>query len=82
MEIWVKDLKTGNSWKLDEDSTKLVYTKNGQTQLKLSEVGRFRFFPCDPEKAEAYKKQQCHELEKNSLGYQFSLFDYEVDNEY
>ena len=82
MDIWVKDLKTGESWKLDDDSTKLVYRKDGQTQLKLSEIGRFRFFPCDPNSIEEYRAKSCHEKEMNSIGYQYSLFDYEVENEY
>ena len=76
MEIWVKDIKTNNSWKLDGDTTKLVYEKDGHPVFKLADIGRFRFYPVDPNSAEVIEKERCHELEMDSEGYQFSLFDF------
>lgn len=76
MEIWVKDIKTNNSWKLDEDTTKLVYEKDGHPVFKLADIGRFRFYPVDPNSAEVVEKEHCHELEMDSEGYQYCLFDF------
>ena len=76
MEIWVKDLKTNTSWVLDGDTTKLVYEKDGHPVFKLADIGRFRFYPCDPGREEAIRDERCHELEMDAEGYQFSLFDF------
>ena len=76
MEIWVKDIKTNNSWKLDGDATKLVYEKDGHPVFKLADIGRFRFYPVDPNSAEVQKQEHCHELEMDSEGYQYCLVDF------
>ena len=78
MDIWVRDLKTGEKWKLDDDKNKIVHRENGHTQFKLCDISRFRFFPCDPDHTEEFKAERCKELEKNARGYQYSIFDYEV----
>ena len=77
LDIWVKDLKTNTSWILDEDSEKIVYKKDGQTKFKLSDIGRFRFFPCDPATIDMFKEEACHQKEMETEGYQFNFFDYE-----
>ena len=79
MEIWVKDLKTNQCWKLDEDTSKPVFLADGHTRFKdstLSNIGNFRFYPCDPGREEAIRDERCHELEMDSEGYQYCLFDY------
>lgn len=67
MEIWVKDLKTGESWKLDDDENKIVYQKDGHSVFNIRDLGRIRFFPFNPDEAE-----------KEREGYQLSIFDYEL----
>lgn len=79
LEIWVKNLKTNQCWKMDEDSSKPVYMKDGQTMFKdstLSKIGCFRFYPCDPGRAESIRDERCHQQEMETEGYQYSLFDY------
>lgn len=49
MDIWVKDLKTGDKWILDQDKNKIVYMDGTQTVFNLNDVGRVRFYPCDPD---------------------------------
>ena len=72
MDIWVKDLETGEKWILDEDQSRKVYQKDGSTVFKLCEISSFRFYPCDPDAPEKH----CHEIEMASEGYQFDIMDY------
>ena len=51
MDIWVKDLKTGEKWILDQDKNKIVHLEGTQTVFNLNDVGRVRFYPCDPDGA-------------------------------
>lgn len=62
MDIWVKDLKTGDKWILDQDKNKIVYLDGTQTVFNMNDVGRIRFYPCDPDGAAEYQ--------------QLSLFDF------
>lgn len=82
METWIKDLKTNKIWKLDGDKTKLVYEQDGHPIFKLSDIGRFRFYPCDPNSEEAFRAERCHQNEMNTEGYQFDIFDFkEITND-
>lgn len=72
MQTWVKDMKTGAKWILDDDESKPIYQKNGQMEFDLKDIARFRFFPCDPDNITAYRE----DIKKDQEGYQFSLFDY------
>lgn len=76
METWIKDLKTNKVWKLDGDKTKLVYEQDGHPIFKLSDIGRFRFYPCDPDKTDEFREERCKEIERNTEGYQFDIFDF------
>lgn len=81
METWIKDLKTNKVWKLDGDKTKLVYEQDGHPIFKLSDIGRFRFYPCDPDHEAEFREERCKEIERNSEGYQFDIFDFkEITN--
>ena len=62
MDIWVKDLKTGEKWILDQDKNKIVHLEGTQTVFNLNDVGRVRFYPCDPDTESEYQ--------------QLSLFDF------
>lgn len=62
MDIWVKDLKTGDKWILDRDKNKIVYLDGTQTVFNMNDVGRIRFYPCDPDAESEYQ--------------QLSLFDF------
>ena len=39
MDIWVKDLKTGEKWILDQDKNKIVHLEGTQTVFNLNDVG-------------------------------------------
>lgn len=58
MDIWVKDMKTGDKWILDQDKNKIVYLEGTQTVFNINDVGRIRFYPCDPD-AESEYQQLC-----------------------
>ena len=77
MDIWVRDLKTGEKWKLDDDKNRKVYKDGEKTVFKLEDVSCFRFFPCDPDHTEEFRRERCKEIERSSTGYQYSIFDYE-----
>ena len=62
MDIWVKDLKTGEKWILDQDKNKIVHLEGTQTVFNLNDVGRVRFYSCDPDADSEYQ--------------QLSLFDF------
>ena len=68
MDTWVKNIKTGKTWKLDEDSTKPVYEINGQLQMELRDISKYRFYPFNPDLEEKEKE-----------GYQLTIFDLEEE---
>ena len=92
METWVKDLKTGQSWMLDDDESKIVYQrKDGSTEFKLRDISRFRFYPMNPEVYEANQhalkmlrehefQEMKKEIERKRLqaqaNYQLTIFDF------
>lgn len=76
MDIWVKNLKTGEKWKLDNDKSKMVYKDGNRTMFQLRDISCFRFFPCDPDKTDEFREERCKEIEKNTEGYQFDIFDF------
>lgn len=76
MEIWVKNLRTGEKWKLDNDKSKMVYKDGNNTMFQLKDISCFRFFPCDPDKADEFRQNRCKEIERNTEGYQFNIFDF------
>jgi hypothetical protein len=75
MDIWVKDTQTGTSWVLDGDTTKPVYNDaSGQMVLDLSELGRYRFYPMNPESPEVKRHEA--RLKADDEGYQLTIFDF------
>lgn len=84
MDIWVKDMRTGEKWILDDDPSKKVYKTRGGSKLhfKLQDISCFRFYPCDPDHEAEFREERCKEIERNSEGYQFDIFDFkEITND-
>lgn len=76
MTIWVKDNETGAKWILDNDATKPVYNDaDGQMVFDIADIGRFRFYPMDPDSPEVKRYEQ-RLLDENDDGYQFNIFDF------
>lgn len=47
-DTWVKNIKTGECWRLDGDETKPIYIKDGQTVINLTDISNYRFYPVCP----------------------------------
>lgn len=47
-DTWVKNIKTGDCWRLDEDDTKPIYIKDGQTVINLADISNYKFYPVCP----------------------------------
>lgn len=71
IDEWVEDLKTGEAWRLDQDTSKPVY-KSAAGALKFRDgigtIYRYKFWPCCPKKA---PKNEAPET-----GMQLSIFDF------
>lgn len=66
MDIWCQNIKTGEAWILDNDSTKPVYNDSrGVMQLDLKDISLYRFTPENP-----------NAKEQEKVGYQFDIFDF------
>lgn len=76
MEIWVENIKTKKTWKLDSDVTKDVFIINGEQHYKygVESIHNYKFYPVCPKEAPTMN------LEEREFT-QMSIFDYEVDNE-
>lgn len=71
IDEWVEDLKTGEAWRLDQDTSKPVY-KSAAGALKFRDgigtIYRYKFWPCCP--------KQAPKNEAPETGRQLSIFDF------
>ena len=71
IDEWVEDLKTGEAWRLDQDTSKPVY-KSAAGALKFRDgigtIYRYKFWPCCP--------KQAPKNEAPETGAQLSIFDF------
>ena len=70
MEVWCEDVKTKECWKLTRDKTKPVYyNEDGTTEINLSDISRYRFYPVCPKDAPVNEV-----VEENP--HQMTIFDF------
>lgn len=67
-DLWVKDLTTGDCWRLDHDTSRKVYIDSEGCQVYKCDYGDIRFYPCCPKDKPKF--------ESHTTGEQLNIFDY------
>lgn len=55
-DLWAKNMKTGECFRVTRDKTKPIYIcEDGTTKFEFEDIATYKFYPCCPKDAPKYE---------------------------